>query len=218
METVVSRWGEYGARPTPLAANAPIFAALRTTTSILVACDPIEAWTLAADVPRVGEFSPECVGARWIGSVPGPRVGARFEGTNRRVDNDEEYLWIRPGIVVVADVGRSFGYVVGDRYNGDPASHWLYRFTRTGSSSCRIDLTFHHVPDGLTGLRIAADEHPERAEEIVAARIAELAAGMQTTLARMKRALEDLGPTSRTRPVRSRADDRGHGGPVVTGH
>ncbi|QGN58040.1 SRPBCC family protein [Nostocoides sp. HKS02] len=191
MTTVVSRWGEHGARPTPLPANTALFAELEAAESILVTCDPLAAWTLAADIPRVGEFSPECVSARWIGSTPGPRAGARFEGTNRKVDDSDEYIWTRPGTVVLADVGRSFGFVVGDRYRGAPASHWVYTFTHTESNICRIDLTFHHVPDGLTGLRLAADEDPAHAVEIVAARMAELRAGMQTTLAAMKTTLED---------------------------
>lgn len=193
MTTAVSRWGEHGPRPEPLAKNDELFAGVVVHATVDAACSRAEAWSLVADVTRIGEFSPECTGARWLGPDPGPRVGARFEGTNRRMDGTEELLWVRPCTVVVADPGRCFGFVVGDRYDGAPASHWQYDFASLEPATCRIQLTFRHLPGGLSGLRNLADADPEHAEGIVNARIRDLAAGMRTTLIKMATVLEASG-------------------------
>lgn len=44
---------------------------------------PQEVYELVSDVRRMPEWSPEVTEARWLGSEPGARIGARFEGTNR---------------------------------------------------------------------------------------------------------------------------------------
>lgn len=36
-----------------------------------------------SDVTRIGEWSPECIAARWVNGATGPAVGAKFEGDNR---------------------------------------------------------------------------------------------------------------------------------------
>jgi hypothetical protein len=40
-------------------------------------------WDLIADVTPVGEWSPECVRAAWLGEPGRPQLGARFTGYNR---------------------------------------------------------------------------------------------------------------------------------------
>lgn len=40
-------------------------------------------FALVADLPRMGEWSPENTGGRWVGGAQGPAVGARFRGRNR---------------------------------------------------------------------------------------------------------------------------------------
>lgn len=35
-----------------------------------------------SDVTRMGDWSPECTGCRWIGGADGPAKGAKFEGDN----------------------------------------------------------------------------------------------------------------------------------------
>ncbi len=127
MAMIVSTWGEYGARPDPSSVNAELFADLAARVGLDVNCTPAAAWALVTDVTRIGDFSPECVGARWTGSSERPSVGARFDGTNRKTVGADELTWVRPCTVVVCDPGRAFGYVVGDRYDGSPA--------HTGSTS-----------------------------------------------------------------------------------
>lgn len=44
---------------------------------------PAVVFSATADVTRIGEWSPGCVEARWVGGATGPAVGAKFEGDNR---------------------------------------------------------------------------------------------------------------------------------------
>ena len=103
VKTVVSRWGEHGLRPEPAAANDALFGAIEATATVEVACTPMAAWQLVADIGRIGEFSPECADARWTDGATFPAEGARFEGTNRVVNenHDSQYIWIRPCKVTV---------------------------------------------------------------------------------------------------------------------
>jgi uncharacterized protein YndB with AHSA1/START domain len=40
-------------------------------------------WAMIADLPRMGEWSPESEGGEWIGGATGPVPGAKFRGSNR---------------------------------------------------------------------------------------------------------------------------------------
>ena len=191
--SLVSRWGEHGERPEPLATNDSLFGLFTVSASVDVACDPVTAWRLVTDVHRIGEFSPECVNAEWIDGSSGPVVGARFEGTNRMVVNPEkgdDYVWIRPCTVTASSCPDRFSYTVGDRFDGTPATEWDF-FIDATPTGCRITQQFRHLPRGLSGIRGLADAEPVRAEEIVGDRTRDLNTGITATLDRMKAALED---------------------------
>ena len=101
-----------------------------------------------------------------------------------------EYVWVRPCEVTAFETERLFAYSVGDRYDGSPVTSWEFRIEPTSDTTCRVTQTFRHDPDGLSGIRHAADEQPERAREIVAQRTADLSDGMRTTLKAMQSALD----------------------------
>jgi len=48
-----------------------------------VAARPELVWDLVTDITRIGEWSPECIRAAWLGEPSRPRPGARFTGRNR---------------------------------------------------------------------------------------------------------------------------------------
>lgn len=52
-----------------------------------IAATPDRIYELISDLPRMGEWSPENTGGRWV-TGGGPVVGAAFKGTNR-------HKWIR---------------------------------------------------------------------------------------------------------------------------
>jgi hypothetical protein len=189
MTTHLSRWGEHGARPQPLASNTGLFGALTLTESLDVSCPPAAAWALVSDIARIGEFSPECVGTRWLDGATGLAVGSRFEGTNRVEYGEDEVIWIRPCTVTGVDTGVRFSYTVGDRYDGTPAGEWEF-LVADRPGGCAVTQTFRHLADGLSGLRAEADEHPDAAADVIARRSVELRAGMRQTLDRMRAVLE----------------------------
>jgi hypothetical protein len=160
------------------------------TEAVQVECPPTQAWQLVCDIERIGEFSPECVSARWLGGAVGPAVGARFEGTNHVVVDGDEAVWSRPCTVTVLTPGMYFAYVVGDRFDGTAASEWAFRIDATVSGTCTITQSFRHLPRGLSGTRSQADAHPEEAAEILRRRAVALRDGMRQTLARMRKSLE----------------------------
>lgn len=184
-------WGENGDRPEPAPVNDSLFANFRASVSVEVACSPEAAWDLVTDIGRIGEFSPECIGARWMDGSSGPSVGARFEGTNRAFDetDDTELIWIRPCTVTAAEAPGRFSYTVGDRYDGTPASSWDIEIEPT-PTGCRVTQRFEHLAQGLSGIRHQCDDDPDRAESIVKERVEQLTAGMNQTLRRMKNLLE----------------------------
>ena len=193
VEPSVSIWGQHGDRPVPASINDSLFARFYVTASVEVDCEPEAAWALITTIERTGEFSPECVNAKWIDGASGPSVGARFEGTNHVVTTyegkDYDYTWVRPCTVTVAKRSTRFSYMVGDRYDGTPACAWDVEIEPT-ANGCRITQHFQHLPRGFSGARHAADANPARAEQIVHDRAQDLTDGMNQTLRVMKHVLE----------------------------
>ena len=77
--------------------------------SVLVACPPEALYDLVSDVTRTGEWSPICE-ACWWDEGDGPRVGAHFTGRNVTPSR----TWETRCVVVAADPGREFAWVVGE--------------------------------------------------------------------------------------------------------
>jgi hypothetical protein len=86
-------------------------------------------YALVSDVTRMGEWSPENVGGRWLGGVTAPSVGARFRGSNRRGWR----RWSTTCTVVAADPGSTFAFDVG--VAGIPASRWTYELRPDGDAT-----------------------------------------------------------------------------------
>ena len=159
----------------------------------VIAARPELVWDLVADVTRVGEWSPECIRAAWLGEPGGPQPGARFTGRNRFPDGFEYEVTC---VVTEADRPRAFAWVVLDD-SGDPArpsSSWRYRIDPVPGGS-RVRQRFTHGP-GASYLRAVAAEAPDRAAEIIAARLDGLQANMSATLRAMKAAAESSRATA----------------------
>ncbi len=65
-------------------------------------------YELVSDLPRMGEWSPECERVSWRGKVRSPVKGAHFVGYNRR----GTVRWVTFGTVVAAEPGRHFAFEV----------------------------------------------------------------------------------------------------------
>lgn len=92
-------------------------------------------WALVSDLPRMGDYSPENTGGRWVRGG-GPVTGAVFRGTNRR-----EYArrWVTWAYVTQADPGRVFEFRVG----AGPVTTavWSFRIEPT-ERGCRLTETW----------------------------------------------------------------------------
>src|SRR5215472_2927331 len=154
----------------------------------VVAARPEAVWDLVADVTRVGGWSPECIRVAWLGEPGLPRPGARFTGHNRFHSGFEYEVTC---VVTEADRPGAFGWVVLDD-SGDlahPSSSWRYRIDPLPSGGSRVKHRFTQGP-GASYLRAAAEKAPDRAAELIAARLDALRANMSATLRAMRAAAE----------------------------
>lgn len=76
--------------------------------SVEIAADPRVVWSLVTDLPRMGEFSPENIGGRWVNGAIGPAVHAKFRGVNR---NGNKRWWTKVH-VVICETDRVFTFDV----------------------------------------------------------------------------------------------------------
>lgn len=100
---------------------------MSVTARIPVPADSL--YALVSDVTRMGEWSPENIGGRWLGSAAGPAVGTRFRGTNRRGWR----RWSTTCTVVAVEPGSTFAFEV--EVAGVPASRWTYDFRPDGDAT-----------------------------------------------------------------------------------
>jgi uncharacterized protein YndB with AHSA1/START domain len=165
---------------------------LTAAAEVVIAARPELVWDLVADVTRVGGWSPECIRAAWLTEPGRPQPGARFTGRNRFPDGLEYEVTC---VVTEADRPRAFAWVVLDD-SGDPArpsSSWRYEIDPLPGGGSRVRQRFTHGP-GASFLRAAA-KAPDRAAEVIAARLEGLRANMSATLRAMKAAAESFRHT-----------------------
>jgi hypothetical protein len=97
-----------------------------------VNASPADVYAMISDLPRMGEWSPENTGGKWLRGATGPAVGARFRGTNRAGFR----FWATTVTVRAADVGRRFAFDVD--VAGSPVSTWEYTFADHSDGGCVV--------------------------------------------------------------------------------
>jgi Polyketide cyclase / dehydrase and lipid transport len=99
---------------------------LRTDgASTFIAASADHIYALVADLPRMGEWSPECRRVEWLDGTTGPSVGARFVGHN--VGGPKGLMkWSRRGRVLAASPSSEFVFVTEE--GGKEGTKWSYRF------------------------------------------------------------------------------------------
>jgi uncharacterized protein YndB with AHSA1/START domain len=88
---------------------------------------PERLYALVADLPRMGEWSPECAAVVWLGGSTAAAPGVRFKGTNKNGGK----RWQTVCTITAADPGRELSWEA--RAFGLPISHWRYRFASDGT-------------------------------------------------------------------------------------
>lgn len=133
-------------------------------------------YALVSDVERMGEWSPENVGGRWIGGATGPAVGARFRGSNRRGWR----RWSTTCTVVAAEPARKFAFDVA--FAGIPASRWTYDFRADGDATVVTETWTDRRPRWfarLAGLTMGIDDIRAHNQENIRKTLANLATAAQ---------------------------------------
>jgi Polyketide cyclase / dehydrase and lipid transport len=148
---------------------------------VFVAASPEVVWALVADVTRIGDWSPECIWARWIDGS-GPVPGARFLGQQRRGDAE----WRSVSVVTEAEPGRSFAWVVGDPVV--PAATWRFDLSPEAGGTRLVQRAVMGL--GSSRMNAVIAEHPDHEERIVAARLEEHRRNMAVTLDGIRQAAE----------------------------
>lgn len=107
-----------------------------------IAAPAADVWAMVSDVTRMGEWSPETTGCRWVGGASGPAVGSKFKGANR----NGWHRWSTTNTVVECEPGKSFVFetVVGPI----AVARWGYRFEDT-DAGCRVTETWEDQRGGL---------------------------------------------------------------------
>ena len=86
-------------------------------------------YELVTDLPRMGEWSPENTGGKWVKGATGPAIGAHFKGTNR----NGWRRWSTDVVVTAADPGQRFAF---DVTTGPfKVATWEYRFNQSGDAT-----------------------------------------------------------------------------------
>lgn len=146
------------------------------SADVVIAAAPERVYQLIADLPRMGEWSPECRAVEWTGASTGPAVGATFVGHN--VGGPLGLLkWSRTGTVRAANPGRLFAFSTSE--GGREGVVWTYELEEVpGGTLVKESYRVEWIP---TWARII---------DIPTNRARELRAAMHHTLARLKAAAE----------------------------
>jgi len=143
-----------------------------------------EVYDLVADLPLMGEWSPECQQVEWTDGSTASTVGATFVGHNKGGPAGL-MRWSRKGRVLVAERGRSFVFVTEE--GGRESTEWRYDFEQVeGGTLVTESYDVRWIP---TWARIV---------DVPTNRCKELAEAMQHTLGQLKAAAESPtvpGPT-----------------------
>lgn len=143
---------------------------------LVVGASPQRLYELVADLPRMGEWSPECQQVEWTDGAVGPAPGARFVGHNRGGPGGL-VRWSRRGRVLVADPGREFAFVTEE--GGRESTVWRYRLDPTGEGT-RVTESYE-----VKSIPVWA-----RIVDVPTNRARELRQGMRHTLTQLKAAAE----------------------------
>jgi uncharacterized protein YndB with AHSA1/START domain len=112
---------------------------MRASVTLHIDAPPEVVWALVSDITRMGEYSPEVVGAEWLGDSTGPAVGARYRGHVKRNENWPFLYWTTCEITGCVP-GELFEFVVVMRER--PVNTWRYEFLPTDDGGTDVTESF----------------------------------------------------------------------------
>ena len=143
---------------------------------------------MVSDLPRIGEWSPECESVTWEGEVTTPVQYTTFVGHNA-VGPGRRIRYSRHGRVLTADPGREFAFITNE--GGRESTVWRYRFEPMGDGRTRVTEGYEvrWIPTWARILDVPTNRHKQ------------LVAGMRTTLDRLRTTAEAERNSAGVQPV-----------------
>jgi uncharacterized protein YndB with AHSA1/START domain len=145
--------------------------------SLTVAAPADLVYDLVADLPRMGEWSPECERVTWRGGATSAAQGVQFLGYNRA----GPVRWMTQGEVVIAEPGRHLAFEIS--FGPLKIARWEYLIVPDDSD-----------PSTCTVVEEWTDRRPlwyrAPADRVLGSRIKINHRGMVQTLANLKVAAE----------------------------
>lgn len=111
---------------------------LNITVERVIDADSETIYDLVADVTRIGEWSPECLSARWIDGAAEAAVGARFKGDNKL----GFAKWSTKSTITEADRGQAFAFQV----DGKAGPTWRYEFEPVAGGTRVVESMTQEAP------------------------------------------------------------------------
>jgi hypothetical protein len=147
------------------------------SVSLDIDADADVLYGMVSDLPRIGEWSPECERVTWEGEVTTPVEGTTFVGHNA-VGPGRRIRYSRHGTVLAAKPGREFAFITDE--GGRPSTVWRYQFEPVPAGGTRVTESYEvrWIPTWARILDVPTNRHKE------------LLAGMRTTLERLKATAE----------------------------
>jgi hypothetical protein len=143
---------------------------------VVINTSPEHLYDLVADLPRMGEWSPECERVEWTDGTAVPAEGAKFVGHNRG-GPFKLMRWSRHGRVLAADPGHEFAFATEE--GGRESTVWRYRFEPDeGGTRVTESYEVRWIPAWARLLDVPTNRHRE------------LQDAMRHTLEQLKRAAE----------------------------
>jgi hypothetical protein len=148
--------------------------------TVHVAAPPPRVWTFASDIAFAVGTSDELLAVEWTsGDGSLPCVGRTFVGTNA---NRHFGQWQTNATITECDEPHVFGWVVGDPAR--PSTTWRFTLDPDGPGTRLTQ--WARIGPGDSGLTIAVARMPDKEERIIAGRLREFRAGMESHLAAIK--------------------------------
>ena len=141
---------------------------------------PDVVWALVADLPRMGEWSPENTGGQWIRGAKGPTPGAKFKGRNANGSN----RWSTSVTVVDALPGERFSFRV--KVGFFKIAEWSFDIEEADDGCWLVETWIDQRSGFMKQLGAKASGVEDRAEHN--------RAGMEQTLAGIAAAAETASP------------------------
>ena len=139
-----------------------------------IAAPAEKVWQLVADLPRMGEWSPENQGGKWIKGATGPALGSVFKGSNK----NGVRRWSTNATVVACEPGKVFEFAV----TAGPlaVATWRYEFEAI-ESGCRVTESWedNRASWFVVVARVMGDHSASHAEKEMATTLANLAAAAE---------------------------------------